>query len=183
RDDGDLALHVRPEDEVPAGDLAHGRDQRLDVGVLEVQRMATVGGGGMASLRLARGGLRVRARQRGGEGKRGTQGGAGDDQPGRTHRGGIPVAKGGHRRPTVTSVGLPLRSTVTRTERALPRPSTICRPRSTESTAMPLTAVTTSPCCRPTCSSRATSVPAARRTPASLPSDSTGTTCTRLRNA
>jgi hypothetical protein len=39
RHDRDLALHVRADDEVLAGDLRHGRDQHLDVGILEVQRV------------------------------------------------------------------------------------------------------------------------------------------------
>ena len=43
RNDRDLALHVRTEDEVLAGDLGDRGDQGLDVGILEVQRMPAIG--------------------------------------------------------------------------------------------------------------------------------------------
>ncbi len=46
RDHGDLALHVWTEDEVFAGDLRNRRNQRLDIGILEVQRMPSIGIGG-----------------------------------------------------------------------------------------------------------------------------------------
>ena len=44
RNHRDLALHVRPEDEILAGDFRHRGDQRLDIGVLQVQGVAAIGG-------------------------------------------------------------------------------------------------------------------------------------------
>ena len=38
RQDGDLALHARIDNEVLAGDLTNRRDQCVDIGVLEIQR-------------------------------------------------------------------------------------------------------------------------------------------------
>ena len=68
RDDRDLALHVRADDEVLAGDLADRRDQRLDVGVLQVQRVAAVRRDFVAGLQRRRGGgaagRRLRERER-----------------------------------------------------------------------------------------------------------------------